>query len=293
MTNKFNWRQSQDNEQVLKQTANIRGLLKNSLDFWNNMGSGYTYKDRFPKICYYFGRLNAYDELRQFLKDNQFGIEMWIDEDLQKTSLRLYQIGTDYDELNFNDIQDINSLYLDHKYFDLLEDILFDFPAKYGKLKKFNSSIRNIINTEYSKELKSKLFKCFLHNCNVTNYDFDNVYYYEKSSNSIVEKLFEEDVIKEVHYYIDFGIDLQGFSKHVINVLGFEFYDFYKLDMYNNGEEFEFAIQSSFNSYSYEEFINRLNEYSNLYNNALQTLQLKIEEEIAEEWLLKVNGIQK
>lgn len=61
--------------------------------------------------------------------------------------------------------------------------------------------------------------------------------------------------------------------------------------MYNNGEEFQMAINSYFNSHAYEEFVVRLNEYvANTNDTLLKTLLSTLEEEIAKEWLLKING---
>ncbi len=290
MTKQFNWRQALKDEEILKQQADIPGLLGISLALWNNMGSGHTYKERFPKICYYYGRLNAYDELADFLQNNQIGLEMWVDDKLRDISFKLCQVGANYEMLSETDISELNMLYSNPEYYDLLEDILFDFPAKYGELKKFDASIRKIKNYQFTKELKNEIFNCFLHNCDVEDFGFDKVYYYEKSSNSIVQKNYDKDIFRGVHYYIDFGMNIGQFAELVKVHFGNEFYSYYKEDMLNYGEPYDFAIQFSFNSYAYEAFEERLSNYIQNSKQEFNSSVDGIREKIAENWLLKVNS---
>lgn len=281
-------------EKELKKQRNIKELLNVSLDFWYKFGAGQTFVHRFPKICYYMGRLNDFDGLKTFMQKNKVELSMWVDTDTKMLGQKLLSIGAVYPNLNNQDYIILEELYSNPKHFDLIEDILFDQDTLLRPLKKFVASVRITRHSVFSDELKREVFNGFIYN-SINNPDYntkEEVCYYERTTNKIINKVFNEDVIQDVHFYINFfpSFKMEHFANHVKLVYGENFFNFYSQNIVNDKKfTYEHAKRLSIDAYAFEVFQNRLSEYTSkekLPTNGID----EVIKNMANDWLLIINS---
>jgi hypothetical protein len=287
----FNWQLAYQKEKELKITGDIQGLLDISLDFLNKFGAGLTLQERFPRICYYFGRRNKTDELKLFLSEKPLNFELFVTEELLEFSKNLHFIGLHYPNLSEKELTLLESFYCDSKYYNLIDDILFDQHLLSRPLNKYDSSVREIRQSDFNEELKLEIFNAFIHNDKTDNGEFEEEYYYfyNRECNRIDRKYSREEYEDNVDFLIDFyHLNINGFALIAKEYFGQEFFTFYSKDPIGNGENLEEAEVYSFNSGAYESFQERLLEFYN--TNKINTDNLtSLKKHLSNEWLIEIN----
>lgn len=191
---KFDWRKAKELEKTYRANWNIRKLADINIEFCEKFGSGHTYSTRLPKACFYLGRLNAIDELRAFLERNQkhffFGGSGTL-ELAQKCAV----YGNGYENLPNSIKEEIRAYFSNPKYAELFKEMMFDYELYIEDVEPFDFSRRNIRDSEFSNDLIQNTARYIL--------DFDEVHYYDKSKNDIVEIIDFEDSISGVHFILN------------------------------------------------------------------------------------------
>jgi len=290
MTEQFDWKMALIREKELRSSSDIEGLLKINLEFLDNIRAGFMLELRFPRICYYYGRLKRTKELTSFVNKNSMVIDLFISQKLKEVSRILLDIGISFPNLSPSQHSALEILYCDPTYFDLIDDLMFDEHLLSQPLKKYDYSARQIRHANFSKVLKMEVFKAYLHNMDMVFDIFENgefYYFYNRKENNVIRKESRDKFETKVEFLIDFpDLDIKKFGIFVKKLLGKEFFDFYSLDPIDTKENLEMAGKYTFDNEAYSSYQKRILLFPEKLNPELITL---IEENIANEWLVEIN----
>jgi hypothetical protein len=286
----FDWEMAQKIEMELRKSSDIEGLLKINLEFLESIRAGFMLEKRFPKICYFYGRLKRTGDLTLFINRFSGEIQLFINKQLLEISELLHNIGLRFPHLSEDDLIQLENAYKNPVYFDLIEDILFDQHLLVRPLQKYDASSRQVRHVSFSTELKLSLFNGYLHNTDMIFDNYENgefYYFYNRNKNLIVRKESMHNFETKVEFHIDFSdLDVVNFSEYVKKFLGNDFFEFYRKDPYNNNQSIEIVGDYTFDNDAYREYQKRILLFPEKISPELLTI---VEENIANNWLLEIN----
>jgi len=153
-------------------------------------GSTATNESNFPEMCYYYGRLQRVEELKQFLSDKEFYLTM-LPDSCKELAQNLLNIGLKFPHLSEQEISYLEQKYCDSKTFELFDIIMFDSEQLSRPLKKFDKNSLNVKNSDFSKEFLLKVFDYFSENHKLDD-RYSKLYVYSRIKNKIIRKKYED-----------------------------------------------------------------------------------------------------
>lgn len=170
-------------------------------------GSPATNVSNLPEMCYYFGRLNRVEELKEFLSDKSIYL-FTLPASSKELAQNLFKIGHKFPHLNETEISYLEDKYCNPKTFELFDIIMFDDKLLPRKIKRIEKESLNKTNTDFSKEFLLKIFDSFLKNEELEG-GYEELFIYSKTKNKIIRKEYEDIGLGE--YYITQPIKSKDF----------------------------------------------------------------------------------
>lgn len=277
MKNDFDYKAAYKLEEELREKGDIPGLLQISMEFWENLGSIHTFEYRFPRICYYYGRLKDENGLRSFFEDNSSNFILFLNNELKQISQKLFEFGYKFPNLNDSDLSELESYYCNPKHYELIEELLFDKDKLYRPLKSYVSE-----NTKSGDKetIVNEVKEAYLKNLYLPDYD-DLMWFYNRTLNK-VEQMDYQSSAEFIHYpildFIDYS-KLLEYSKELINE---DFHSYYYNHLLEKGLEADMIPHYHFKSSGFDDFKEVLTNY---FNEEREDLLDKILEKGSLDWL--------
>lgn len=272
---------------LLKSANDISGLLEYTL---SKDCSIHELGEKFCKVAYLSGRTNEIDKLNIFIEENKGLIHFYVPKEYKELSEFLFKVGQLYPEIPDRYFKLLEDYYCNPKYFDMLEDLLFDQYLLKLKLKKFDAGIRSIQNIDFSNQLLYDVFNAAMSNKNVVN---EQVHYYDKSENLIKVMTYgSENIIRNVHIIVYLFNTIEEFSTSVDQIIGIkvrkEFFKKHMKDI-NPGWKYNDIIYSSLDQYTFDlfkQFVLEGQDTLKINSNSIE----KFITESSLKWLIKINS---
>lgn len=215
------WKELLYDEIHFKEINDYKQLLEISYNYFDKYCSVGNCVYWTMKISYYTGRVKeekSFERYIQFTKDKKVILSTIMTAEEVSISQKLIKIGFNYPNLSQEDYMVINNLYSIVKLRDLLDDIFYDQDLLHEKfLKTSERSPSKIRNKNFSPQLVKDVFNGFISNFQIFEEGSNNNFYYDRSLNSVV-RLYPSDVVKFIHFYIDFNYSHRDFFE-IINYL--------------------------------------------------------------------------
>lgn len=275
-------------EKELKSKSDFSGLLEYSI---SKVCSLTSLGEKFCKIAYYSGRMKNQNKLNLFIEENKGLIVFYVSKEYKELSEFLFKVGQVFPELSDEYYRKLEAYYFNPKYYDMLEDILFDQDLLKRELKKFDASVRSIRNFDFSDELLFDVFNAAMSNMNVID---EQVHYYDKEENIIKVMTYgSEKIIRNVHIIVHLFRDNKDFSDSVDEFIGIkvrkEFFKRHQKDIYSESR-YSDIIDYSFELETFElfkQFVTESQDTLKIDSNAIERLI----KESSLKWLKKANSL--
>jgi len=191
---KFDWKQAIELEKEYRKNWNIRKLADINIEFCEKFSAAYTFQTRLPKVFFYLGRLNAINELNDFIYRNKSNF-LFVDASTAELSQKCVDYGFHYDNLLPSIKKEICAYFANPEYAELFLEMMFDYEHYIEDVQPFDFSIRNVRNTVFSVELVENIAKGIL--------DFSDIQFSDRSKNQIIVIEEYEHAISGVHFILD------------------------------------------------------------------------------------------
>lgn len=243
-------------------------------------GSAATNETNFPELCYYYGRLHRFEELKEFLNEKEFYLFM-LPDSCKELAQNLLNIGLKFPHLNEQEISYLEQKYCDSKTFELFDIIMFDSDKLARPIKKFDKNLLNVKNTDFSRDFLLKVFGHFSENEELDD-GYSQLYVYSRITNKIIRKKYEDAGLGE--YCIVQPIHSNEFYNLLNEKYGAECADYCIAEL-SFGDDLESFKTSDFYLLNAENIEEVANDY---FQNSSKVEDLKAE--IARLWLNKINS---
>lgn len=272
----------------LKEKSDFNGLLEECLSGLESIGN---LPEKTCKVAYYTGRIHEQSIYEEYLKKHSTGLSMgWISEQHWRFANELFHIGFVFPLLNEDDFEILNRHYVDPKYFDLLEDILFDQHLLNRQLTKYDNSVRLKRNDQFSDKLIDQVFNGALNNDQTRN---DKIYFYNRLSNSVISKdKYDDNIERGVEFPIQFHFPYKNFADAIDLLFGTEVRKAFLNPEYVKKEFHGLPYDHnmfSLSMYEFETFETFLNNSQDIYKLGSDSVKL-LKKHFVIKWLTKING---
>lgn len=236
--------------------------------------------NNFPELCYYYGRLQKGEELQKFIDENVAFLLM-LPESCKKLAHNLVNIGYKFPYLSEFEIKYLENKYCDSKTFELFDIIMFDENYLPRRIKKFDKTLLDKVNTDFSRDFLLHIYKSFSENEELGDCT-DKLFVYDRVNNRIIRKDYEKLGLAE--YCIMQPIHSNDFWKLVNEHYGETCANTFIKQLYGNDnlEDYKTSTYYLLSSISIEEVA------EDYFNNSLLVDDLKAH--IALFWLKKINS---
>ena len=117
----------------------VEQKLIDCIGLWKNNQALYEGVELFHKISFLYGRMNQQPEYEEFIKSKvQMTIGLMAEEHEIKIGLGLFSIGLSYPDLSDRQLEQLEILYKDGNYYELIDFLLFDKEILKRKLDKYD-----------------------------------------------------------------------------------------------------------------------------------------------------------
>jgi len=244
-------------------------------------GSAATNKSNLPELCYYYGRLKKVDELKEFINQNSFFIQM-LPEYSKELAQNLFNIGLKFPHLNDKEVDYLEQKYSEPQTFELFDVIMFDEELLPRRIMKFDKELLKNKNLEFTKDFLLELFSCFIANEEQDN-EFSEFLAYSRIENKIIQKKYHDIGLGE--YLITQPIHTDKLYNLLIDMYGLDCGDYFMKQIANDDD-----ISQYINSDFYVVDARTIVGISKEYFNIVATRQ-SLQTEIALLWLKKINTL--
>lgn len=234
----------------------------------------------FLEMLYYYGRLHRVEELKEFLKDKELYLLM-LSDTCKDLANNLFSIGLKFPYLNEQELSYIEQKWSNTRTFELFDFIMFDSDKLERPLKKFDKSLLNKKNSDFSRDFLLKIFNYFSVNEELDE-EYSEIYVYNRVKNKIITK---KDVDIELYEYPIVDAILANEFYNLIKEKFGETSANYCIKRLSFGENLKSFKESNSHILSAEDIEEVLNEHF------LDSLIIEdIKAEIALFWLNKINS---
>jgi len=138
-----------------------------------------------PEMCFLYGKSHRVQALQSLFKEYNFVLSLAPQGCIEIAKSMLY-IGLDYPILDEEALSYLESLWCDSGSYEWMDIIMYDVEKLPRKLRRFEKSLLEIKQKEFSKQLIVAIWECFESNKESENED--EPYYYDKKTNKIGKK---------------------------------------------------------------------------------------------------------
>lgn len=270
-------------EEYLKE-KNLKGLLSIAFLKWIKQGSLAFYNDCLPEICYYLGRLNDLEKLKEFIEENPIAMHGLPKETLEM-GMDLFTIGQKFPHLEKSELDYLESLYTDSRCYQFMKYMMFDEDRLPRKIEKFDISKLSIRHQEFSDKLLIQVFNCFQLNEEIDD-SIEDCYVYNRVKNIVLKKPY--GLLSLEDFYINFNLNGTQFMDICLRASGEELRNHVlrKLkDRYK--DDFEIMIEGNMVSFSPDHCLDHFKDF-NLDESDLE----KFKKYLSSDWLNDVNNME-
>lgn len=275
---------------------NVEQKLLDCLVQWKENQAVFEGVELFQKISFLYGRLNKQTEYEEFIKSKvQMTIGLMADEQDIKIGLGLFSIGMSYPNLSDRQFEQLETLYKDGNYYDIIDFLLFDQEFLKRKLDKYDIEKRNKINHTFSKGLMDDVFEVFFVQGDDPGSVAGTILVYDRPSNEIIRVLDSRLIDFRTQKIIDFGAILE--NDKFIEIVSELFSEEIALNFVNwcsekNGihliDDIGYCDVNYDTFKSFEQFLK-----NNFNSIAIADKYLAFQRKISAQWLEHANSIRK
>lgn len=204
-------------------SKNLDGLLSLAVFRFKNGGMA-THEFDIPEMAYFFGRKNDAVSFNKLIKQYVGPFLFTYPESCIEMAKYLFTIGRYFPNISDGDIDYIEELYLNPKFYNMMDAILFDKEKLPRILKHFDAESLQITHTEFSDDFLDRIFHCFVENQDIEDMEREEeqpMSFYDRPRNRIIRKMYEDRCKGE--FCIDFKFNCRDFHRFVADKYGQDF----------------------------------------------------------------------
>lgn len=177
------------------------------------------YIELLPELAFLYGRAKRMNDLKTLFNEFSFAL-FGLPQSCVKMTNNMFGIGYNYPNLNDAQLNYLEKLWCDSNSFEWMDIVMYDSEQLPRKLNRFDKSILERVNTDFSDEFLYKIYELF---------DEDKGEYdvpcYDRKTNKIIRKDFVD--IGRGEFIIDYEGTYDRVNKHLTEEYGEECANFF------------------------------------------------------------------
>lgn len=273
-------------EKELSGSLDFEALIEFYRNRWQDSAL-YEGESLFQKIAFCYGRLHDQEGFERFFKGkDRFLIARLPEQDIQ-VAFKLYEVGFQYPNLSFSEMDFLDQLFSHENYFETVECLSIDENELSRPLERFDRSLMTIVHAQFTDELLDDVYYFFLEN--EANEDWVEIKVYDRPSNTVHMVIRESDAGKKTQFVIQFQLKYSEILAAIENYFGKDFLAEYKVAFNDDSGVLDDEDLYSAGTYPFKVLDNLVKLKSCIEVNEQF---LSFSRSLSRNWLQKVNALK-